>query len=64
MAEHVYGDSFIITNLNVSTADEAATAEHWYRHRTDIEDRTLRPAPDYGVLAEVIARLRRLPAPA
>lgn len=138
--EHVYGYSFIITNLDVSTPGKAAQVEHWHRHRTDIEDRirdakhgaalrhlpsgnrdantiwmwgallavnlsawlqdlgqldhgdgqgrahlgnlrhrllhvparlvchartlTLRPAPGYGILAEVIARLRRLPPPA
>jgi hypothetical protein len=37
-AEAVYGYSFILTNLDVSTPDKAATVEHWYRHRTDIEN--------------------------
>jgi hypothetical protein len=39
VAEHVHGYSFIITNLDVSTPERAAAVEHWYRHRTDIEDR-------------------------
>jgi len=30
----VYGYSFIVTNLDVSTPDKAAAVEHWYRHRT------------------------------
>jgi Transposase DDE domain group 1 len=34
----VYGYSFIVTNLDVSTPDKAAAAEHWYRHRTAIEN--------------------------
>jgi len=37
-AEAVYGYSFILTNLDVSTPGKAATVEHWYRHRTDIEN--------------------------
>jgi Transposase DDE domain group 1 len=42
-ADHVYGYSFILTNRPVHAADGAvdpellAEAEHWYRHRTDIE---------------------------
>jgi len=35
----VYGYSFILTDLDVSTPDRAASVEHWYRHRTEIEDR-------------------------
>jgi len=41
--DHVYGYSFILTNQPVHTADGTtdpellAEAEHWYRHRTDIE---------------------------
>jgi hypothetical protein len=27
-----------VTNLDVSTAERAAAAEHWYRHRTQIEN--------------------------
>ena len=34
----VYGYSFIMTNLDVSTPDKAAGVEHWYRHRTQIEN--------------------------
>lgn len=34
----VYGYSFIVTNIDVSTPDKAAAAEHWYRHRTAIEN--------------------------
>jgi Transposase DDE domain group 1 len=37
-ADAVYGYSFIVTNLDVSTPDQAATIEHWYRHRTMIEN--------------------------
>jgi len=37
-ADAVYGYSFIVTNLDVSTADKAAAVEHWYRHRTSIEN--------------------------
>jgi hypothetical protein len=36
--EPVYGYSFIVTNLDVSTPDRAAAVEHWYRHRTQIEN--------------------------
>jgi hypothetical protein len=34
----IYGYSFILTNLDVSTPDKAAQVEHWYRHRTSIEN--------------------------
>jgi hypothetical protein len=37
-ADAVYGYSFIVTNLDVSTPEHAAAAEHWYRHRTAIEN--------------------------
>ncbi len=37
-AESVYGYSFILTNLDVSTSDTAVAVEHWYRHRTSIEN--------------------------
>jgi hypothetical protein len=30
----VYGYSFVVTNLDVSTGERAAAVEHWYRHRT------------------------------
>lgn len=35
--EHVYGYSFILTNLDVSDAENLAQVEWCYRHRTDIE---------------------------
>ena len=34
----VYGYSVILTNLDVDTPDQAAAVEHWYRHRTTIEN--------------------------
>jgi hypothetical protein len=34
----VYGYSFILTNYDVSTPARAAAVEHWYRHRTEIEN--------------------------
>jgi DDE family transposase len=34
----VYADSFILTNLDVTIPDQAAAVEHWYRHRTTIEN--------------------------
>ena len=37
-ADAVYGYSFIVTNLDVSTGERAAAVEHWYRHRTSIEN--------------------------
>ncbi len=37
-ADTVYGYSFILTNLDVSTPEDAAAVEHWYRHRTSIEN--------------------------
>jgi hypothetical protein len=37
-AEAVYGYSFLMTNLDVSTLEKAATVEHWYRHRTQVEN--------------------------
>ncbi len=37
-ADAVYGYSFVVTNLDVSTPDKAAEVEHWYRHRTMIEN--------------------------
>jgi len=35
--DHVYGYSFILTNLDVAADDKLAEVEWWYRHRTDIE---------------------------
>jgi hypothetical protein len=37
-ADTVYAYSFILTNLDVSTPDQAVAVEHWYRHRTTIEN--------------------------
>ena len=37
-ADAIYGYCFILTNLDVSAPDKAAAAEHWYRHRTTIEN--------------------------
>ena len=34
----VYAYSFIMTNLDVSAPDKAIAAEHWYRHRTTVEN--------------------------
>jgi len=34
----VYAYSFILTNLDVSSPARAVAAEHWYRHRTSIEN--------------------------
>jgi hypothetical protein len=35
--EYVFGYSFILTNLDVSSEEALAEVEWWYRHRTDIE---------------------------
>ena len=35
--DYVYGYSFILTNLDVSTPANLVEVEHWYRPRTDIE---------------------------
>lgn len=37
LCEHVYAYSFILTDLDVTSPEALAEAEHWYRHRTDIE---------------------------
>jgi len=37
-ADAVYAYSFIVTNLDVATPAQAAGVEHWYRHRTSIEN--------------------------
>ena len=34
----IYAYSFILTNLDVSSPDTAIAAEHWYRHRTTVEN--------------------------
>jgi hypothetical protein len=36
--DQVYGYSFVVTNLDVSTSERAVAVEHWYRHRTSIEN--------------------------
>jgi hypothetical protein len=50
----VYGYSFIVTDLDVSRGEKAAAVEHWYRHRTQVEN-TFRDAK-HG------AALRHLPS--
>ncbi|EWM17236.1 LigA protein [Kutzneria sp. 744] len=35
--DHVYGYSFILTNMDVTSEEKIAWVEWWYRHRTDIE---------------------------
>lgn len=37
--DQVWAYSFIVTNLDITTPEQARTVEAWYRHRTDIEDR-------------------------
>lgn len=37
-ADAIHAYSFILTNLDVSTQDKAVEVEHWYRHRTTIEN--------------------------
>ena len=34
----IYGYSFVVTDLDVSTPEQAVEVEHWYRHRTTIEN--------------------------
>ena len=34
----IYAFSFILTNLDVSSPDTAIAVEHWYRHRTTVEN--------------------------
>jgi len=34
----VYAYSFILTNLDVTAPDKAVAVEHWYRHRTTVEN--------------------------
>jgi len=34
----IYAYSFILTNADVSTPAKAAACEHWYRHRTAVEN--------------------------
>ena len=37
-APAIYAYSFIMTNLDVSSPDKAVAVEHWYRHRTTVEN--------------------------
>ena len=37
-ADVVFAYSFIVTNLDVSTGAKAVEVEHWYRHRTQVEN--------------------------
>jgi hypothetical protein len=37
-ADAIYAYSFLLTNLDVSTPGKAAAVEHWYRHRTTVEN--------------------------
>lgn len=37
-ADAIHAYSFILTNLDVSTPDNVAAVEHWYRHRTSVEN--------------------------
>ena len=34
----IYAYSFIVTNLDVTAPGQAVAAEHWYRHRTTVEN--------------------------
>jgi hypothetical protein len=38
LADAIYGYSFVLTNLDVSTPDAAAAVECWHRQRTSIEN--------------------------
>ncbi len=46
----IYAYSFIVTNLDVSSPAQAVAAEHWYRHRTTVENlfRSASTAPRCG----------------
>ena len=37
-ASVIYGYSFILTSLDVSAPERAVAVEHWYRHRTTVEN--------------------------
>ena len=34
----MFGHSFLVTNLDVSSGDRAGAVEHWYRHRAQVEN--------------------------
>jgi hypothetical protein len=54
----VYTYSFIVTNLDVSTPDKVAVVEHWYRHRTQVENVSVTPSmvPSPGISRRDIRR--------
>ena len=37
-ADAIYAYSFVVTNLDVSTPERTVAVEHWYRHRTQVEN--------------------------
>jgi len=37
-ADAIYAYSFAVTNLDMSTPERTAAVEHWYRHRTQVEN--------------------------
>ncbi|HEY5841515.1 MAG TPA: hypothetical protein VIU87_08615, partial [Mycobacterium sp.] len=53
-ADAVYGYSFVVTNLDVSTGAKATAVEHWYRHRTQVENLFL--LRGYPTLLQDVAR--------
>lgn len=55
--DHVYGYSFILTNLDVSTPAELVRVEDWYRHCTDIEalNRDAKHGAPFDICPRVIA---------
>ena len=61
-ADAVYGYSFVVTNLDVSTGERAAAVEHWYRHRTSIEN-MFRDAKLGAALAAPPLRISRRSTP-
>jgi hypothetical protein len=64
-ADAIYGYSFVLTSLDVSTPDKATAVEHWYRHRTSIENilcATRRPVLSPAQLGETEGRFLGLMA--
>jgi Transposase DDE domain group 1 len=57
-ADAVYGYSFILTNLDVSTGKQAAAVEHWYRHapRSRTSSATPNTAPRYVICPPATSR--------
>ena len=37
-ADAIYAYSFVVTNLDVPTPERTVAVEHWYRHRTQVEN--------------------------